>query len=127
MDFPVKKAHIRAIGKAKENGAVISFDPNIRLPLWNSTEECRKAVREFIPYADIVKISDNELEFVTGKTKVSEGIEYLFSKGVKLAEQSCTAAPLMPVFRQQRLKRRILRERGIRLQGQCYTGFQSLI
>lgn len=85
VDFPVKKAHIRAIGKAKENGAVISFDPNIRLPLWNSPEECRKAVREFIPYADIVKISDNELEFVTGKTKVSEGIEYLFSKGVKLA------------------------------------------
>lgn len=76
----MKKAHIRAIGRAKENGAVISFDPNIRLPLWNSPEDCRKAVREFIPYADIVKISDNELEFVTGKPRFRRALSICFQR-----------------------------------------------
>ena len=66
VDAPVRGAHRRAIRLAKEAGAIVSFDPNVRLPLWSSPEQCREAIREFLPLADIVKLSDEEVEFVTG-------------------------------------------------------------
>ena len=45
---------------------IVSFDPNVRLPLWDSPAACREAIRAFLPFANIVKLSDDELEFVTG-------------------------------------------------------------
>lgn len=66
VDWPVRKAHERLIALAKEKKAVVSFDPNVRLPLWDSPEECQRTIREFLPLADVVKLSDDELEFVTG-------------------------------------------------------------
>lgn len=83
VDYPVKKAHKKAIEIAKSKGIAVSFDPNIRLPLWNSPEECQVAVREFLPYADIVKISDNELEFITGKESPEEAAKVLFENGCR--------------------------------------------
>lgn len=83
VDYPVKKAHKRAIEIAKAKGITVSFDPNIRLPLWDSPEACQAAVREFLPYADIVKISDNELEFITGKDDPAEAAKLLFENGCK--------------------------------------------
>ena len=68
VDWPVKVAHRRAIELAKQAGAIVSFDPNVRLPLWSSPEACQAAIREFLPYADLVKLSDDEIEFVTGCT-----------------------------------------------------------
>lgn len=84
IDAPVKEAHRRAIGLAKENGALISFDPNIRLPLWEDGADCRRTVNEFIEFADILKISDEELEFITGETEIEAAALALFSRGVKL-------------------------------------------
>lgn len=84
VNYPVKKAHIKAIETAKKKGLIVSFDPNIRLPLWNSENECKSAVNEFIPYADIIKISDDELEFITGFTSPKDAAEYLFKKGCKI-------------------------------------------
>lgn len=84
IDAPVKQAHIKAIEYAKNNGALISFDPNIRLPLWDSATDCQRTVREFLKYADIVKISDEELEFITGKTDIFGASQELFENGVKI-------------------------------------------
>ena len=66
VDYPVRGAHRRAIELAKQAGAFISFDPNVRLPLWSSPADCQAAIRQFLPCADLVKLSDDEIEFVTG-------------------------------------------------------------
>ena len=81
VDAPIQEAHRVAIRYAANNNALISFDPNIRLPLWSSAKECQTRVWEFLPTADIVKLSDEELEFVTGKTKIWEAAESLFAMG----------------------------------------------
>ena len=66
VDAPVRQAHRRAIQIARENGAIVSFDPNVRLPLWPDAASCQAAIRQFLPLADIVKLSEEEVEFVTG-------------------------------------------------------------
>lgn len=88
-EFPMKDAHNRAIGYARENGALISFDPNLRFMLWNSKDALKKAVLEFIPKADILKISDEELEFITEKDSIDEALPELFNMGVKLVLFTC--------------------------------------
>lgn len=84
VDWPVRLAHRKAIGLAGRAGAILSFDPNVRLPLWSSPEECQKAIRAFLPYADLVKLSDDEVEFVTGCTDEREAAEKLFAMGCRL-------------------------------------------
>lgn len=79
-----KEAHKKAIELVRKNGGIISFDPNIRLNLWNDAEKCRSTVREFIPYADIVKISDEELEFVSDCKDIKAASEWIFKSGAKL-------------------------------------------
>lgn len=84
VDWPVKEAHRRAIELAQQAGMIISFDPNVRLPLWDSPAECREAIREFLTYANIVKLSDDELEFVTGCREEEEAAEKLFAGNCRL-------------------------------------------
>ena len=72
-DFPMKEAHKKAISYAKENGAIISLDLNIRLPLWNDEKKLKSAINEFLPLADIVKVSGDELEFLTGCKDIENG------------------------------------------------------
>ena len=84
VDWPVRAAHRRAIGLARRAGAIVSFDPNVRLPLWSSPEECQAAIREFLPYADLVKLSDDEVEFVTGCADERDAAEKLFAMGCRL-------------------------------------------
>lgn len=83
-DFPMKEAHKRAIEYAKEKGAIISFDPNIRLALWKNPQDLKKAIYEFMPLADILKVSDEEIEFITGKSTVEEAFDDLFTGNVKM-------------------------------------------
>lgn len=66
IDAPVRYAHNRAIKFAKKNNCTICFDPNIRLNLWHDHEEYKKIINEYIKYADILKVSNDELEFITG-------------------------------------------------------------
>ena len=82
--FPMKKAHYQAIEYAQSQGLLISFDPNLRKQLWNSEEDLYHAVHEFIPKAHILKITDDELEFLTGKTKIQEAKEQLFVGNVEM-------------------------------------------
>lgn len=68
---------------AKEKGLLISFDPNLRLSLWENEDCLRKTVNAFLPLADIVKISDEELEFITGKTDIEEALPDLLQGNTK--------------------------------------------
>ena len=71
----VRGATISAIKKAKENGAIISLDPNLREPLWKSLDEAKTQMKAALSYCDILKISDNEIEFLTGETDFDEGVK----------------------------------------------------
>ncbi|WP_295218979.1 carbohydrate kinase [Ruminococcus sp.] len=73
----VREATRYAIDIAKENGVLISFDPNLREPLWDSLEDARKEIEYGLSKCDILKISDNELEFMTGTKDYSKGVEIL--------------------------------------------------
>jgi len=64
VDAPCRRAHDRAIEIAKKKGCTISFDVNLRFPLWNDAQELKETVLRYIPFADIVKVSDEELEFL---------------------------------------------------------------
>ncbi len=79
VDWPVKQAHKKLLDIASQKQVIISFDPNVRLPLWDSPEDCQKAIREFLPLADIVKLSDDELEFVTGSADEEEAVRNLLA------------------------------------------------
>lgn len=77
---PAKSATLKAVKHAKENGVLVSFDPNLRPALWNDLEEARKTIREGMRYADIVKISEEELEFITGITDLEQGSKILYDQ-----------------------------------------------
>lgn len=73
----VREATKRAIAVAKESGAVISFDPNLRPPLWNSMEDAKVQVAYGLGQCDVLKISDNEIQWFTGEEDFDAGIAKL--------------------------------------------------
>ncbi len=83
-DWPMKEAHRRAIRLARDAGALVSFDPNLRPALWEDQDALRAVVREFAPMADILKVSDEELEFITGRTGIAEALPELLRGRTKL-------------------------------------------
>ena len=83
-DFPMKEAHKKAVEYASKAGAVISFDPNLRPQLWEDEEKLCTAVKEFLPYSDILKLSDEELFFITGKEQIQDALEDLFDLGISV-------------------------------------------
>ncbi len=62
----VRNATIYALEEAKKAGAIITFDPNLREPLWNSLDEAKTQVLKGLEYCDYLKISDNEIQWLTG-------------------------------------------------------------
>lgn len=73
----VRKATKKALQIAKDNSLLISFDPNLREPLWDSLDTAKEQVAYGLQYCDILKISDNEIQWFTGKEDFDEGIKYL--------------------------------------------------
>lgn len=73
----VREATRYAIRVAKENGLLISFDPNLREPLWASLEDARREIKYGLSQCDILKISDNELEFMTGTADYTKAVGIL--------------------------------------------------
>jgi len=69
----VRFATRKAVALAKDAGALISFDPNLRPPLWFSLEEAKEQIAWGLGRCDILKIADNELEFMTGETDFDKG------------------------------------------------------
>ena len=76
---PIRSTTMKAIKIAKENNVLISFDPNLREPLWKSLEEAHKQIDIIMHECDILKISDNEIQWFTGLEDYEEGINYLRS------------------------------------------------
>ena len=76
-DEPVRAATVKAVAQARWTGAVVSFDPNLRPPLWRDLEVARAMISWGLAQADVVKIADNELEFMTGQTDIDAGVEKL--------------------------------------------------
>ncbi len=81
---PMKRAHEAALSYAIDQGVIVSFDPNLRRPLWNDAAALKKAIWEFIPSAHVLKISDDEIEFITGESTMEAANEKLFTGNVRL-------------------------------------------
>lgn len=80
---PSKSATKKAVRSAKENGVIVSFDPNYRESLWQSEKAAVAAIEEILPYADIVKLSEEEAYMISGQ-KEKAAAEYVLSKGASL-------------------------------------------
>lgn len=76
----VRAATKKAVSAAKDGGCLISFDPNLREPLWSSLDLAKEQMEYGLSMCDILKISDNEIQFVSGKEDYDEGIAYLQEK-----------------------------------------------
>ncbi len=74
---PAREALRRAVALAERHGCLLSFDPNLREPLWNSPEEARRQIAWGMEHCSILKIADNELRWFTGKEDFDEGIALL--------------------------------------------------
>ena len=79
-DYPMKQAHKKAIEKASAAGVMISFDPNLRPPLWKSLDDAKAEIEYGLGKCDILKISDNEVEFLFGTTDYDKGAALLKEK-----------------------------------------------
>jgi fructokinase len=81
----VRRATRYAIDAAKESGALISFDPNLRERLWDDLDDAKREIEYGFSKCDILKISDNEVEFMTGMTDYDKAADMIRSKyGIKL-------------------------------------------
>ncbi len=79
-DEPSKSATLRAINIAKKHGLIISYDPNLRLSLWKNTDVAKKTILELMESANIVKISNDEFEFLTGEKDYEKHSESFMKK-----------------------------------------------
>jgi fructokinase len=84
IDNPVKEATARALRIAEEKGLIISFDPNVRLPLWDHVETAKETILRYFNRAHIVKVSDEELFFLTDIENEQEALRTLFGGMNKL-------------------------------------------
>ncbi|MFH1230928.1 MAG: PfkB family carbohydrate kinase [Planctomycetota bacterium] len=84
INQPSRDATLKAIKYARKYGLLISYDPNLRLSLWDSPEAAKKGIWLGLKYADIVKISDQEWEFITGTKNLAKGSLKLLKQGIKL-------------------------------------------
>ncbi len=76
----VREATKYAIDEAKKAGAMISFDPNLREPLWNSLEDAKEQVLYGLTKCDVLKISDNEIQWLTGEEDYTAGVKKIREK-----------------------------------------------
>ncbi|HIS51592.1 MAG TPA: carbohydrate kinase [Candidatus Onthomonas avicola] len=88
---PVRAATAKAVRCAQAGGALISFDPNLRPPLWDDLEEARRQIAFGLSQCDVLKIADNELEFMTGETDFDRGVAILRGRYPNLRLVNVTA------------------------------------
>ena len=79
-DEPVRSAHLHALQVAEEAGVLRSYDPNLRPPLWPNLDVAKENILELMGHCDILKISDNEIQWLSGKEDYDEGIAWLRSR-----------------------------------------------
>ncbi len=81
---PSRDATLKAIQCAKDAGAFLSYDPNLRLVLWDSPADAKRWIWEAMPYADVAKLAEEEWEFVTDTSDLQRGSERILDVGVDL-------------------------------------------
>jgi fructokinase len=82
---PSRSATLHAVKTARDNGAIISYDPNLRPPLWDDLNEAKNIIEMGFEYADLLKVSEEELEFLTGFKDLEKGSEIIYKKyGIRL-------------------------------------------
>jgi len=91
---PSREATLRAVEIAQANGLCISYDPNLRLMLWDSPADAKKWIWKAMPAADVVKLAEEEWEFITGTADLDAGSEKILKAGPRLVvvtrgEQGC--------------------------------------
>ena len=88
-DEPARSATYQAVEYAKKQGKLITYDPNLRKPLWRDLEQAKEQMLWGLKQADVVKISDEEVEFLFG-LNVKAGAEHILQNfGVKLVFVTC--------------------------------------
>ncbi len=90
-DEPARATTYRAVAYAKERGKLITFDPNLRKPLWKSLDVAREQMLWGLSQADVIKISDEEIEFLFGLNPQEGAKKILNDYGVKLVFATCGA------------------------------------
>ena len=82
---PSRAATLTTLQRARERGAVISYDPNLRPPLWPDVETARREILAALPHADVVKVSEEEAEFLYGPGTLETHAARFFEAGIILA------------------------------------------
>lgn len=90
-DEPARTATRKAVAYARASGKLITFDPNLRRPLWDDLEDAREQMLWGIDHADVVKISDEEIEFLFALGPKAGAEKLLREHGVKLVFATCGA------------------------------------
>ena len=90
-DEPARATTYRAVAYARERGKLITFDPNLRKPLWKDLDTAKEQMLWGLSQADVVKISDEEIEFLFGLSPQEGAKKILNDYGVKLAFATCGA------------------------------------
>ena len=88
---PARSATVQAVAYAKQRGKLLTYDPNLRKPLWDDPQECRRQLLWGLGQADVVKISDEEVEFLFGLAPEAGAAHILEHCGVKLVFVTCGA------------------------------------
>lgn len=109
-DNPAREATLFALEEAKKAACIISCDPNYRPLLWKSREQAQGQIRTVLPYVDLIKLSEEEAELITGHGDPQKAAEHLVGAGIKVAvvtlgqkgamiasKDGCAAIPGFPV------------------------------
>lgn len=88
---PVRSATQKAVALARASGCILSFDPNLRPPLWDDLEQAREQIHWGLAQCDVAKISDDELLFLTGETDFDAGAAKLIAQFPNLQMVNVTA------------------------------------
>ena len=92
---PSREATLEAIKAAKTGGALLSYDANLRLMLWDDADDAKRWIWEVMPYADVVKISEEEWEFIMGDVSFATGAKRILEQQgaslvvITLGEKGC--------------------------------------
>ncbi len=81
-DEPSRQATMSALKYAAQHDVIVSYDPNYRAPLWNSTEDANREMRSVLPYVDVIKISEEEISMLTSKKTAEEAAKELQNSGI---------------------------------------------
>lgn len=92
-DEPCRTATQVAVKAAKDAGAILSFDPNLREPLWDDLDEAKRQIAWGLAQCDILKISDNEVLFMTGEADFEKGAAILKAQFPNIRLLNITAGP----------------------------------